>query len=291
MKYLFLRNITGQLLNFLPNETLLKYKYKYHIGEKLNLNNPQTFNEKLQWLKLNDRRTEYVNYVDKFTVRQHVSKMIGDNYLIPLLGVYNSTDEIKWSELPDQFVLKCTHGSGCNIICQDKKKLNKDLAVKMIQKWMSKNWYWYGREWPYKHVKPRIICEKYMVDESGYELKDYKVFCFGGVPKIVQVDFNRFTNHKRNFYDTDWNYIDVSIKFSSDPTAKIGRPENLEKMLSLASNLASNFPHVRVDFYNVNGKIYFGELTFYHGSGFEKIKPKEFDYQLGKWIKLPDLNK
>jgi len=272
----------------IPDKIFLSFYYKAVFGKKLDLNNPRTFNEKLQWLKLYDRRTEYSTYVDKYEVRSYIAETIGDQYLIPLLGVYNDVDEIDWDKLPNQFVLKCTHGSNSNIICPDKSKLDIESSKSQLKKWMKKNWYWFGREWPYKNVKPRIICEKYMVDESGKELKDYKVFCFSGEPKLIQVDFDRFTDHKRNIYDTNWNLLPVEIKFPSDKSRVINKPVKLEDMLKFARILSKDYPHVRVDFYSIGEEIYFGEMTFFHGSGFERILPEEFNVEMGKWIKLPN---
>jgi len=273
---------------WVPDRIYLKLIYRGETGKTLKLNNPKTFNEKLQWLKLYDRRTEYSTYVDKYEVRSYIAETIGDQYLIPLLGVYNDVDEIDWDKLPNQFVLKCTHGSNSNIICPDKSKLDIESSKSQLKKWMKKNWYWFGREWPYKNVKPRIICEKYMVDESGKELKDYKVFCFSGEPKLIQVDFDRFTDHKRNIYDTNWNLLPVEIKFPSDKSRVINKPVKLEDMLKFARILSKDYPHVRVDFYSIGEEIYFGEMTFFHGSGFERILPEEFNVEMGKWIKLPN---
>lgn len=275
----------------IPDKLFLKIKFKYHIGKKLNLKNPQTFNEKLQWLKLYDRNPLYTKLVDKYEVRKYIAETIGEEYLIPLIGIYNSIEEINWNSLPNKFVLKCTHGSGANIICSDKSKLDIEDAKIKLKKWMQRNWYWYGREWPYKNVKPRIVCEKYMVDESGTELKDYKIFCFNGEPKLIQVDYNRFSGHKRNLYDINWNYLPVSIKYPSYPNIIITKPKKLKEMLELARLLSKDYPHVRVDFYYVNNKIYFGEMTFYHGSGFEKFIPKEFEFKMGNLLKLPFENK
>lgn len=274
-------------LNWMPDKLYLMLVFFGNTGRKLNLQNPITYNEKLQWLKLYDRNPLYTNLVDKYEVRTFISEKIGNEYLIPVIGVYNSAEEINWESLPDKFVLKCTHGSGTNIICLDKSKLNIDLAKEKLNKWMKKSWYWYGREWPYKNVTPRIICEKYMVDESGKELKDYKVFCFNGSPKIIQVDFNRFKGHKRNLYDTDWNYIHASIQEPTDPNTVIKKPEKLDKMLELARLLSKDFAHVRVDFYSINDRIYFGEMTFYHGAGFQKFTPESLGVKMGNWIKLP----
>lgn len=274
-------------LNWMPDKLYLMLVFFGNTGRKLNLQNPITYNEKLQWLKLYDRNPLYTNLVDKYEVRTFISEKIGNEYLIPVIGVYNSAEEINWESLPDKFVLKCTHGSGTNIICLDKSKLNIDLAKEKLNKWMKKSWYWYGREWSYKNVTPRIICEKYMVDESGKELKDYKVFCFNGSPKIIQVDFNRFKGHKRNLYDTDWNYIHASIQEPTDPNTVIKKPEKLDKMLELARLLSKDFAHVRVDFYSINDRIYFGEMTFYHGAGFQKFTPESLGVKMGNWIKLP----
>lgn len=202
-------SLGNNFLKLLPDETYLKFKYYFSIGEPLNINTPSTFNEKIQWLKLNDRRAEYVDYVDKYEVRKYISKEIGSEYLIPLIGVYNDVDEINWDKLPNRFVLKCTHGSGCNIICKDKTKLNINEAKDKLNKWMNKSWFWYGREWPYKNVKPKIICEEYMVDESGTELKDYKFMCFNGEVKCLFVCLNRDTENGLNvdFYDLNWNQM------------------------------------------------------------------------------------
>ncbi|WP_102348319.1 ATP-grasp fold amidoligase family protein [Bacillus sp. Marseille-P3661] len=284
-------NIVKDVLNnsskLLPDKTFLRLKYRYSTGKKLNLSSPIAFNEKLQWLKLYDRRPEYTNYVDKFNVRSYIKGTIGEEYLIPIHDVYESVDEIDWDKLPSSFVLKCTHGSGSNIICKDKKKLNIEEAKYKLEKWMKRNWFWYGREWPYKNVKPKIVCEKFMVDESGKELKDYKFFCFNGEPKIIQVDYNRFNGHKRNLYDTEWNYIPASIKYPTDENTIIKKPESLEKMISLARVLSKGYPHVRIDFYLINEKIYFGEMTFHHGSGFEKFEPESLGEKMGNWINIP----
>ncbi|MEC0344791.1 ATP-grasp fold amidoligase family protein [Peribacillus frigoritolerans] len=275
--------------NWVPDRLYLKLIYWGELGENLNLNEPVTYNEKLQWLKLNDRNPEYNIYVDKYAVRLYIEQTIGQQYLIPLIAVYDKVEEIDWESLPNKFILKCTHGSGSNVICIDKDKLDKKAAIKKLDKWMKKNWYWFGREWPYLNVKPRIVCEKYMVDESGKELKDYKIFCFNGEPKIIQVDYNRFKGHKRNLYDTDWNYIPASLQYPTDSNVKIKKPEKLNEMLELARTLSKDYPHVRIDFYYINGKIYFGEITFYHGAGLEMFNPEEFGLEMGSWIALPKL--
>ena len=198
--------------------------------------------------------------------------------------------EINFEKLPKKFVIKCTHDSGSTIVCKDKDKFDIKKAKKKINKALKFNYYYSGREWPYKNIKPRIIIEKYMVDESETELKDYKIFNFNGVSKIIQVDFGRFKEHKRNLYDTNWNYIkELSIQYPTDPNTIIKRPENLEKMIELAQRLSQGIPHIRTDFYSINGKIYFGELTFYHGSGYEKFNPETWNKKLGDWIDLSNV--
>jgi hypothetical protein len=276
-------------LNWLSDRKYLEIAYWARTGKKLNLENPTTYNEKLQWLKLYDRNPEYTIYADKYAVRQFIKDTIGGEYLIPLLGVYNGVEEIKWDKLPNQFVLKCSHASGANIICSNKTKLNIDASKKKLKRWMKKNWFWFGREWCYKNIKPRIICEKYMVDESGKELKDYKIFCFNGEPRIVQVGYDRFIKgYKKNLYDTDWSYIPVSHNYPTNPNYKIDKPKKLNYMLKLAQVVSSEHPFVRIDFYSIETGIYFGEITFYPASGFGKFTPESYDKLLGSWINLPD---
>ncbi|MBD8591098.1 glycosyl transferase [Peribacillus simplex] len=277
-----------RLFNWVPDKTFLKLVYLGQTGKKLNIDNPQTFNEKLQWIKLYDRKTRYNTYADKYAVRKYVEETIGAKYLIPLYYVYDSVEDIDWEKLPDKFVLKCTHGSGSNIICEDKNSLDIEECKIKLNYWMKKNWYWFGREWSYKDIKPRIICEKYMVDESETELKDYKIFCFNGEPKLIQVDFNRHIEHKRNLFTTNWQYIDAKIKYPTQSSFNISKPNRLDDMLKCARALSSNIPHLRVDFYSINDQVYFGEMTFYHGSGFEKFEPESLALKMGSWIELPN---
>lgn len=270
----------------IPDKQYIRLAYRSSIGKKLNLNNPQNYNEKLQWLKLNDRNPLYIDLVDKFQVKRYVSEIIGEKYIVPTLGVWSCFDEINFDELPNQFVLKCTHDSGGIIICKDKKNFNIIQARKKITKLLKKNYYWQGREWPYKNVKPRIIAEKYMVDESGAELKDYKLFSFDGKVKLIQVDYDRFLNHKRNLYSIKWDYIDAEIEYPTDKNHIINKPKCLDELIMLSEKLSEGFPHLRTDFYIINGKIYFGELTFYHGSGLERFRPESLGMQMGEWINL-----
>jgi len=282
-----MRIIKRFLRNLLPDIILIKRMYRQSTSEKLNLKNPTSFNEKIQWLKLYGNLQKYTNLVDKYEVRKHVADTIGEEYLIPLLGVWDKAEDIDFSKLPEQFVLKCNHDCASVIICTDKASFDAETAKKKLNEHLTQNFYYGSREPQYKNIKPKIICEKYMVDESGAELKDYKFFCFNGEPKVIQVDFDRFTNHGRNLYDVEWCYIPVSILYPTDPSRVINRPSKLEKMLDLAKILSENIPHVRVDFYSIRDKIYFGELTFTHGSGYEKFEPKEFGLEMGSWIKLP----
>ncbi|NPV51417.1 MAG: glycosyl transferase [Candidatus Methanofastidiosum sp.] len=275
------------LLKFIPDSLYLRFAYYVKVGKKLNLRNPQTFNEKIQWLKLYDRKPEYTKLVDKYEVRKYIAETIGEEYLIPLLGVYDNFDEIDFDALPNEFVLKPNHTSGNIYICKDKLKINYVELKKEVNMWLKRRYYWVHREWPYKNIKPRIICEKYMVDESGIELKDYKIFCFNGEPKLIQVDYDRFSGHKRNLYDTEWNYIPASIQYPTDPNTIIKKPNKLNEMLKLARILSKDYPHVRVDFYYVNDRIYFGEMTFYHGAGYEKFEPESLEMEMGSWLELP----
>ena len=280
---LFLLSFFTRLL---PSKWYLQRRFKLQAGYSLNLNNPRTFNEKLQWLKLYDHNPEYSRMVDKYEAKQYVADRIGDEHIIPTLAVYDRVDDIDFDKLPDQFVLKCTHDSGGLVICKEKSKLDRKAAKKKLSKSFHHKYYWDGREWPYKAVKPRIIAEQYIAEEDG-ELKDYKVFNFGGEPKIIQIDYNRFKGHQRNLYTADWKRIDATIEFPSDPQKEFEKPEVLNDLLAYARKLSKDIPHLRTDFYIINNHIYFGEMTFYHGSGMERISPVSFDVLMGEWIVLP----
>lgn len=277
-----------RVCRYIPDKIWLQIKFICRMGKFPDLNNPKTFNEKIQWLKLHNRKPEFSSMVDKYEVKKIIAERMGEEYLIPTLGVWDKFEEIDFDKLPDQFVLKCTHDSGGLIICKDKSQLDLDKAKQKINRCLKSNYYWHGREWPYKNVKPRIIAEQYMVDESGVELKDYKIFNFGGQPKLIQVDFNRFIKHTKNIYDTEWNYLDVAINYPTDPNVSIKKPDCLDEMLEMAKVLSAGLPFLRTDFYVINGKIYFGELTFSPGSGFMKVTPESFDKEMGSWIPLPE---
>ena len=280
---------TGKYDN-LSDEEYIKLAFKVKIGKEVDLENPKSFSEKLQWLKLFDRKPEYVSMVDKYEVKKIVADKIGEEYIIPTLGVWDNFDEIDVSALPDKFVLKCTHDSGGLVICRDKTKFNIESARKKIQKSLKNNYFYNGREWPYKNVKPRIIAEKYMEDEKTGELRDYKFFCFSGEVKLLIVATDRQTageEVKFDFFDSSFNHLEIK---NGHPNAskKILPPVNFELMKTLAEKLSKDIPHLRVDFYEVNGKVFFGELTFYHFSGFVPFEPNEWDEKIGEWLILPD---
>lgn len=285
--YLFLMLNEHGLLNLFSDEFVIKRLYKIRIGKKLNIDKPISFNEKLQWLKLYDRKPEYIPMVDKYAVRNIIQQKIGDEYLIPLLGVWNHAEDINFEQLPNQFVLKCTHDSGSVIFCKDKSDFDFESAKKSLDRHLKKSGYIHGREWPYKEVPRRIIAEKYMVDESGTELKDYKVLCFNGVPKLIELHSGRYGEHTQDFYDTNWNR--TSITQCGTPLSSTGYPvpDSLNEMISLSSILSKGIPHLRVDWYSIYGKLYFSELTFFDGSGFDPFDNSADDELLGSWIELP----
>jgi hypothetical protein len=272
------------------DETYLKISYRLCIGKKLNLNNPKTFTEKIQWLKLHNTSDLCQTLVDKFAVRKYIADTIGENYLIPSLGVWNSFDEINFDELPNQFVLKCTHDSGSVVICKNKDSLNKEAAKKKLTKALNNSFYWIGRERPYKNVPPRIIAEQFMVDDETDDLADFKFFCFNGVPKVLFYASERFKSKNRpayfDFYDMELNRLDMtSFGHSHNPKSLEYFPQ-FDEMKRLATILSKSFPHVRVDFYLINGKVYFGEITFHHDGGYVPFQPIKWDEILGSWIDI-----
>lgn len=272
-------------LKWIPDKLYLKIQFLAHMGKRLHLQNPKTFNEKLQWLKLYDRNPLYTKLVDKYEVRDYVTKIIGEEYVIPLLGVWNRFEDIDFDKLPNQFVLKCTHDSGGLIICKDKNSLDKIKVKKKIVTSLKKNFFYVGREWPYKNVKPRIIAEKYMEDSNDNCLTDYKFFCFQGRPKIMYVSKDKAEYPTTDFFDMEYRHLNLRMQ---DPNSRTlpSKLQNFELMKLLATKMSKGFPHVRVDFFDVNGRVYMGEMTFYHCSGFAPIQPMEWDLKLGEWVKL-----
>lgn len=282
--------ITG-FCRLLPGKFYLKLLYRRVFGKKLNLNSPRTFNEKLQWLKLFDRNPEYTKMADKALAKEYVSGIIGAEYIIPTLGVWNKFDDINFDELPNQFVLKCTHDSGSVYICKDKEQLDIKSLRKLFNKALKKNIFYIAQEWCYKNVKPRIIAEKYMQDGQSGDLKDYKLMCFNGKVKCSFVCLNRFKDGLNvDFYDLDWKKMPFIRKYPDSGTYS-KCPKNYELMINFAEKLSIKMSFARIDFYEINGFLYFGEITFYPGSGMEMFVPQEWDYILGNWIHLPSNDK
>ena len=216
----FLVNAGRGKYNSMSDEEYIKKMFKAKLGYELNLENPKTFNEKLQWLKINDRNDMYTTLVDKYAVKKYVSDILGEEYIIPTLGVWDRFEDIEFDNLPEQFVLKCTHDSGGLVICKNKKELNHAKAKKIIDSSLKTNFYWHGREWPYRDVKPRLIAESYMEDEKTSELRDYKFFCFSGTVKCFKIDFDRFINHRANYYGRDMQLLDFGEKILRQSTIK-----------------------------------------------------------------------
>jgi hypothetical protein len=278
-------------LKFLPQKTYAHFLYEHYTGKKLNLENPIEFNAKIQWLKVFYHPEILTKLVDKYAVREYVESKIGSKYLNDLYGVYDSPDDINYNELPSKFIVKATHASSYNLIIRDKQKLNIQKTSKLFKKWLNKSQYYRtGQEWAYKNVKPRLIAEKLLKDEGGISLIDYKFYCFSGKAKFLEVHLDREQNHKRGFYDFDFNPLPfryVSLKKSI--SSEVEKPSNLDEMIKLSEVLAGNFPFVRVDFYSIEGQSIFGEMTFYPSDGRKDFIPDEYNKIIGEYIKLPKL--
>lgn len=266
----------------------LYIKWDYFAGMRRfpNLRHPKTYNEKLQWLKLNNRHEEYTKLVDKYEVKPYIASLIGEEHIIPTLGVWDRFEDINFDTLPKQFVLKTTHDSGGVAVIKDKNNMDMKAVRKKLNKSLKRDFYLLHREYPYKNVKPRIIAEQFMVDESGTELKDYKFFCFDGIVKFLFVATDRAFDVRFDFFDSEFNHLPFK---QGHPwaTKKIQKPENFESMKHIAEILSKGMPHVRVDLYNINGQIYFGEMTFFHFAGKVPFEPAEWDEKIGTWLKLP----
>lgn len=274
---------------WLPDSLYLKIMFRLKMGYKLNLKNPQTFNEKLQWLKLYNHKPEFTRMVDKSEAKTVAENILGKGYVIPTLGVWNKVEEIDFNSLPDSFVLKTTNGGGGGgvIICRDKSKLNLVSAAEQLKSSLKASIYRNLKEWPYKNVKPRVLAEKFMVDESG-ELRDYKFYCFNGEPKVFLVASERFSGHRTYFdyFDMEGNHLPFTQGGMNNPVTP-ELPSTFEEMKQVATKLSHGLPHVRIDLYSVDEKVYFGEFTFFDSSGFEKFTPREWDNIFGGWIILP----
>ena len=272
---------------FVSDEIFLSVLFRLKVGYWPNLKNPQSYNEKLQWLKLNYRRAEYTEMVDKVAAKEYVARIVGSEYIIPTIGIWDNINDIEWERLPNRFVIKASHDSGGVVVCKDKSKLNIEETVALLSGTGKRDYTKYNKEYAYHDVPHRYIAEEYMEDESGFELKDYKIFCFNGTPEFLFVATGRQQHDTRfDFYDLEFNHLPVK---NGHPNADLWpvKPENFEEMLMVAEKLAKGLPHVRVDLYNINGKIYFGELTFFHFSGLTAFTPVEWDYRFGEYMTLP----
>lgn len=294
------KQLLKTVTHIIPDELYLRLKYRVRTGKPLNLKNPSGFNEKLQWLKIHDRNPGYAMLVDKYEVKRFVSDRIGEDYIIPTLGVWERFEDIDFGMLPDQFVLKCTHDSGGLVICKDKSCFDEEEARRKINKSLKTNYYWHSREWAYKNVKPRILAEQYMVDTWAQRqfsqnaktdgLIDYKFFCFHGVPKFLYVAYANLVDGKKDdllsYIDFNWNLTPFYRVDHKQIPVLPPKPDNLEEMIMIAEKLSANIPFVRVDLYCIDGKIYFSELTFCPGGGFGLFSPEEWEKRIGDLIKI-----
>lgn len=279
-----------RFLDWMPDKLYLRWMYYACFGKKLDLKHPVTYNEKLQWIKLYDHNPLYTQLVDKYAVRDYIAKKIGEEYLIPLLGRWDNPRQIDFDALPEQFVLKCNHDSGSVIICKDKSKFDQEKAIHHLERCLKRGTYHYGREWPYVNVKPCVIAEAYMEDAAYHELRDYKFFAFDGEVKALFIATDRMDKSKPtafDFFDAEYHHLDLR---HGHPNAEVlpQKPMNFDEMIKLAQKLSAGLPEIRVDFYEVNGKTYFGELTLFHHAGFVPFDPEKWDAMWGNWIHLPE---
>lgn len=287
---LFNNIVRTGIFNKLNNETFLRLRYYVVFHKRLNLKNPRAFTEKIQWLKLYFLKTEFTNMVDKCSAKEIVKEKVGEDYVIPTIGFWERFEDIDFAHLPNKFVLKTTHGGGGSgiIICRDKKYFDKNKAKRFLEKSMKTDIYKVLREWPYKNVRKGIIAEALVEQSDGQGLLDYKFFCFNGKVKFFKVDFGRFTSHRANYYTREKKLLPwIESNFPPDPQINHHFPENFDEMIAIAEKLSDNLPFLRVDLYNVNGKILFGEMTFYPASGMEEFKPHGVDVEIGDMLTLP----
>ena len=282
------RKLCNTFMRQLPDELYIRMLYEVRTGKKINLDNPRSFNEKLNWMKLNDRNPYYNKLVDKLEVKKIVADKIGEEYVIPLIASWDNADDIRLEDLPDEFVLKCNHDSGSVVICKDKSKFDFEASKDKLRKCLETNYFYYSREWVYKDVKPKIICEPYVEDFEDAELRDYKFFCFDGRVEFLYVATDRFKageEVKFTFFDRDYNYLPI-VHGHPNANPLPEKPSEYERMRDLAEKLSEGLKHVRVDMYEANGKIYFSEFTFYNNSAFLTFEPEEWDYKFGEYLKL-----
>lgn len=284
-KYKILDFIRAKIMCILPDKIYLKMMYKLKTKHSLNLKKPERYTEKIQWLKLYNRNEKYTNYADKIKVRDIVEKNAGKQYLIPLLGVYDKFEDIDFDRLPNKFVLKCNHDSGSVVICTDKKKFDYDYAKKKIEKSLKCDYYIIGREYIYKNIDRKIMVEEYLNDLDGNSANDYKIFIIDGKFSHLEICSDRFTNLKVTFFDEKKKKLKIS-EMGEEFDENIELPKNIDEMIEIAKKIAKGIPLLRVDFYDVNGKIYFGEVAFFDCSGYATYSDDNFDYQIGKKIDL-----
>lgn len=283
----------GQLSHAIPDRLYLKLRYRWHLHKKLNLKHPLTYNEKIQWLKLYDRRPEYPVMADKYEAKKFAARIIGKEHIIPVYGLWNQFDEIDFDKLPRQFVLKCTHDSGGVVIVTDRSAMDMEAVKKKINDCLKSNYFYYGREWPYKKIRPRILAEKLLHHNGSSvfeDIPDYKFFCFDGVCRLMFVASDRQSETeetKFDFFDRQFQHLEIR---NGHPNAdrQIKKPQHFEEMMEYAEKLSRGIPQLRVDFYEVNGRVYFGEMTLFHWSGFVPFVPNTWDTLLGSWITLPE---
>lgn len=277
-----------RLSRMIPDRWYVAMRYRMKLHRWPDLKDPKLYTEKIQWLKLYDRKPQYTKMVDKYEAKEYIADIVGEEYIIPTLGVWDSFDEIDFEKLPDRFVLKCTHNSGGVVVCLDKQSFDIEKARQIIESCLAKNYYWHSREWQYKNVKPRIIAEEYLYDTDHPDdsIMDYKFLCFDGEPKLLYYAEENTDDPYSDIYDMDFRKLELQFPEPNSPVVA-SKPEHFEKMKELAGKLSKGFPHLRVDFYDVNGKLYVGELTFYHCAGIFEIKPQSWDRILGDWITLP----
>lgn len=279
------------LLFFIPDKLYIELKYRYKVGKRLDWNSIRTFNEKIQWLKIHDRKTEYTKMVDKVSAKKYAEKIIGSKYIIPTIGVWDNCNDISLDALPDKFVIKTSHDSGGVFICKNKSRINWKRIKKEINRRLRQNYYFYGREWPYKNIPRKVIVEELLeskINLDSERINDYKFMTFNGTVKCIFVCTERDSNNglKVTFFDRQWNELPFERHYRRSDV-KIGKPESLQEMISVAERLAEGIPFARIDLYEVDGHVYFGEITLYPGSGFEEFKPDEWDEIMGKWLELP----
>lgn len=285
------RIVLCRKFNLVSPETYVQYLYNYYTGKTLNLQNPKEFNEKIQWYKLYYKPKILKQLVDKYDVRAYVEEKIGSQYLNEIYGVYNTPEDIPFEKLPSEFVIKATNTSGYNLIVSDKRKLNKKRSINLLTKWLGKtDYYLRSREWAYKDVKPRLIVEKFLKEEGKSALIDYKFYCFNGIAKFVDVHIDRDKEHKQGCFDLNFNLLPFGKRLNyKSISTEIEKPDNFDEMVELSQVLAANFPFVRVDFYSVNGKTIFGEMTFYPSGGRKDFYPNKYNKIIGDYFVLPEL--